>query len=46
MLSLSVLVLMSILVLTMRSMAGAVLPMLTAGVSVLWSAGFMGFMGT
>ncbi|MBU3951318.1 MAG: MMPL family transporter [Proteobacteria bacterium] len=45
MLPLSVLVLMSILVLTMRSTAGAVLPMLTAGVSVLWSAGFMGFMG-
>lgn len=45
MLPMSVFVLMSILIMTMGSVSGAVLPMLTAGTSVLWSAGFMGFAG-
>lgn len=39
---LSVLVLLSTLVITMRSASGAVLPIVTAGSSVLWTAGFMG----
>ena len=41
----SVLVLMILLVVSMRSSSGAILPMLTAGASVVWSAGFMGHMG-
>lgn len=39
---LSILVLLSTLVITMRSASGAVLPVITAGSSVLWTAGFMG----
>ncbi|WP_022664857.1 MMPL family transporter [Desulfospira joergensenii] len=42
---LSVIVLLLMLLVTMRTSAGAVLPMLTAGSSVVWSAGFMGYMG-
>ncbi|MCG8618693.1 MAG: MMPL family transporter [Desulfobacterales bacterium] len=42
---LSVLVLLTLLVVSMRSSSGAILPMLTAGSSVIWSAGFMGHMG-
>jgi predicted RND superfamily exporter protein len=45
MVPLSVLVLMILLVVSMRSASGAILPMLTAGSSVIWSAGFMGYMG-
>ncbi|MDY7000769.1 MAG: MMPL family transporter [Thermodesulfobacteriota bacterium] len=42
---LSVAVLLLTLILTMRSLSGAVLPMLTAGTSMLWTAGFMGYVG-
>ncbi len=42
---LSVGVLLLTLILTMRSLSGAVLPMLTAGTSMLWTAGFMGYVG-
>ncbi len=42
---LSVLVLMITLILSMRSASGAVLPLLTAGTSVVWTAGFMGYFG-
>ncbi len=41
----SVLVLLILLVVSMRSASGAILPMLTAGSCVVWSAGFMGYMG-
>lgn len=36
-------VLLLTLVISMRSASGALLPMLTAGTSVIWTAGFMGF---
>jgi uncharacterized protein len=39
---LSVLVLLTILVVSMRTASGAILPILTAGSSVLWAGGFMG----
>jgi predicted RND superfamily exporter protein len=42
---LSVLVLMLTLILSMRSASGAALPLLTAGTSVVWTAGFMGYIG-
>ncbi len=41
----SVLVLMLTLIITMRSINGAILPIITAGSSVIWSAGFMFFVG-
>ncbi len=40
----SVLVLLILLVVSMRSASGAILPMLTAGSCVVWSAGFMGYL--
>jgi uncharacterized protein len=40
---LSILVLLLVLLIAIRSSAAAILPMLTAGSSVLWSAGFMGY---
>ena len=45
MVPLSVLVLLVLLVVSMRSASGAILPMLTAGSSVIWTAGFMGYVG-
>jgi len=45
MVPLSVIVLLSLLVISMRSAAGAILPMLTAGSSVIWTTGFMGYVG-
>lgn len=42
---LSIAVLLLMLLVTMRSSAGAILPILTAGSSVIWSAGLMGYMG-
>ncbi len=39
----SMIVLLGALVLTMRSASGAILPMLTAGTSLLWTVGFMVF---
>jgi hypothetical protein len=41
---LSTLVLLLTLVLTMRSASGAILPMLTAGISLLWTVGFMAWL--
>jgi predicted RND superfamily exporter protein len=41
----SVAVLLLMLMVTLRSVSAAVLPMLTAGVSVLWTLGFMGVTG-
>jgi len=40
---LAALVLLLTLVISMRSASGALLPMLTAGTSIIWTAGFMGF---
>ncbi|MCK5101126.1 MAG: MMPL family transporter, partial [Desulfobacteraceae bacterium] len=45
MVPLSVFVLLLTLLILMRSSAGAILPILTAGSSVLWSVGFMGYIG-
>lgn len=42
---LSAFVLLMTLIITMRSKSGALLPMITAGTSIIWTAGFMGFMG-
>lgn len=42
---LSILVLLLVLTVTMRSASGAVLPLITAGASVIWTAGFMGYAG-
>ncbi|WP_456324289.1 MMPL family transporter [Desulfonauticus submarinus] len=42
---LSVIILLLTLMLNIKSPSGAVLPMLTAGISVLWTAGFMGYFG-
>jgi predicted RND superfamily exporter protein len=42
---LSVAALMIMLIVTMRSVSGAVLPLITAGTSVLWTVGFMGAAG-
>ncbi len=44
-LPLSVLVLLLTLALSLRRLSGAMLPMLTAGLSVLWTLGFMAWMG-
>lgn len=41
----SVLVIMITLVLTMGSLSAAILPMLTAGISIVWTMGFMGLSG-
>lgn len=38
-------VILLILVVSMRSLSGAVLPVLTAGMSILWTLGFMGYTG-
>ncbi|MCP3926726.1 MAG: MMPL family transporter [Desulfobacterales bacterium] len=45
MVPLSVIVLLTILVISMRSASGAILPILTAGSSVIWTGGFMGYFG-
>ena len=45
MVPLSVIILLLTLLISMRSSAGAILPILTAGGSVLWSVGFMGYLG-
>ncbi|MCF8091603.1 MAG: MMPL family transporter [Desulfotignum sp.] len=45
MVPLSVLVLLVLLMVSMRSKTGAILPMITAGSSVVWTAGFMGYAG-
>jgi uncharacterized protein len=45
MVPLSVVVLLVLLMVSMRSKTGAILPILTAGSSVVWTAGFMGFVG-
>jgi hypothetical protein len=42
---LSIIVLLLVLTVTMRSTSGAALPLITAGTSVLWTAGFMGYAG-
>ena len=42
---LSIFVLLLVLTVTMRSTSGAALPLITAGTSVLWTAGFMGYVG-
>ena len=42
---LSAFVLLMTLFIMMRSANGAILPMITAGTSVIWTTGFMGFMG-
>lgn len=41
----SVCVLLVMLVVTMRSSSGAILPMMTAGLSVFWTLGFMCYLG-
>jgi len=42
---LSIAVLLLVLTVTMRSASGAALPLITAGTSVIWTAGFMGYAG-